>query len=54
LFARFSLADGSLETVQLGNLTSTGMNINSLRKDPGSNLAVGSHFITSQIFQVDL
>lgn len=30
------------------------MNINSLRKAPGSNLAVGSHFITSQIFQVDL
>ena len=54
LLARFSRATGPIDTVQLDNRTSTGMNINSLRKDPGSSLAVGSHFITSQIFRVDL
>jgi hypothetical protein len=54
LFARFSTATGPLDTVQLDNRSSTGMNINSLRKDPGSNRLIGSHFITSQIFQADL
>ncbi|HRJ72873.1 MAG TPA: hypothetical protein PLS03_11660, partial [Terrimicrobiaceae bacterium] len=54
LFAKFSLTKGPVETVQVDNHTTTGMNIYTLRKDPGSNQAVGSHFINSQIFHLDL
>jgi len=54
LFARFSLTQGPLDTVQVDNRSSTGMNINSLRKDPASDRVIGSHFISSQIFQANL
>jgi hypothetical protein len=54
LVAKFSLSRGPLATVQLPNETLYGMNICSLRAIPGRNLAVGSHFISSQIFSVDL
>lgn len=54
LVAKFSRAKGPLATAQLDNVTDTGMNIHSLLKIPGRDLAVGSHFINSQIFSVDL
>ena len=53
-FVRFSLTTGPLDVVQIDNKSSTGMNINTLKKDPRSNRLIGSHFITSQIFQADL
>lgn len=53
-FVRFSPTKGHLDSVQVNNRTKNGMNINSLRKDPESNRAIGSHFITSQVFQTDL
>lgn len=52
--ARFSADGGPVDSGQLDNRSATGMNINSLRKVPGETLAVGSHFISSQIFRVDL
>lgn len=54
LVAKFSWANGPLATAQLDNLTDTGMNIHSLLKIPERHLAVGSHFINSQIFSVNL
>ena len=53
-FVRFSPTLGALDAVQIDNTSSTGMNINTLRKDPCSNRLIGSHFITSQIFQADI
>lgn len=54
MLARFSPEKGPLDAAQLDNRSTTGMNINSLRKDPAGSVAVGSHFISSQIFRVDL
>ncbi|MFV0338778.1 MAG: hypothetical protein ACK5LK_11125 [Chthoniobacterales bacterium] len=54
MVVKFSGKGEPLQSTQIDNTSDWGMNVCSLKKLPGSNLAVGAHFISSQIFSVDL
>ena len=54
LFTRFDSETGREEHLQLPNETSCGMNLQMLKKDPHSHFVVGSHFINSQVFCLNL
>lgn len=54
LFTKFDVESGKEENLQIQNETNCGMNLQMFRKDPGSSLVVGSHFINSQIFSLNL
>lgn len=52
--SRFSIDCGVEATGQLDNVTENGLNLHTLHKDPSSDHVVGSHFINSQIFRLDI
>lgn len=52
--AKFSLEDGPLAITQIENISCRGLGIHSLEKLPDRPVVVGSHFINSQVFSVDM
>lgn len=52
--AKFSREGGPLAVTQLDNITHGGLGIHSLEKLPDRPTVVGSHFINSQVFSVDV
>jgi len=54
LLTRFSLHGEAPETRQIDTLTSRGLNLHFLKKDLESPVVIGSHFINSQIFRLNL
>lgn len=54
LFTKFDTETGKEECLQIQNESSTEMKLQMFRKNPRSNTVVGSHFINSQIFSLDL